>query len=339
MNLARCSRPAAALAAICAIAAVRAPALSAPAPAPSAADRAGIAEARAIARTVGDKLWPNWSKTRFTIDLLTPTYEILLDARSVPTGFTRGPNGEAYRKRVFPPNLEATFPAFDARPVVVIGQQPLTAAKTPTRWTVTLLHEHFHQWQDSWPPYYADTQALGLASGHKSGMWMLNYPFPYTSPAIDARFKRLAARLYAAVRAVGTPGFPSALDAYLEARAAWRGSLAPNDYRYFAFQCWQEGVARYTEYRIARLAAQEHAADPAFLTAAQAHLLREDARATHDRILRHLRTASLRTSGRDAFYAFGAGEALLLDHISPGWHERYLNAQMDLSAFFPPGRT
>lgn len=34
--------------------------------------------------------------------------------------------------------------------------------------------------------------------------------------------------------------------------------LAPDDHRFFSFQGWQEGVARYTEYRIAELAARKY---------------------------------------------------------------------------------
>lgn len=305
--------------------------------APRAADTTGVSEAQTIALTVGDKLWPGWSKTAFIIDLLTPEYEILLNTSTVPKGFVKPASGNAYRRRTFPPNLEATFPAFDAKPVVVIGEQPLTAAKTPTRWTVTLLHEHFHQWQTSWPAYNSDVGALGLTHGDKTGMWMLDYAFPYGSPRTDTRFEDLATHLSAAVQTAGTRRFDSALQSYLQVRAAWRASLKHDDYTYFSFQCWQEGVARYTEYRVAQLAAQAHDTHSSFasLTAPQAQLLDKDAQHTYAGILKQLNAASLQKDKRVAFYAVGAGEALLLDRIAIDWRKRYLNAHMDLSIFFP----
>jgi hypothetical protein len=37
---------------------------------------------------------------------------------------------------------------------------------------------------------------------------------------------------------------------------------------------------------------------------------------------------------RVAFYAFGAGEAMLLDRVRQGWHANYLDPRLDLSVFF-----
>ncbi len=322
---------------VCLTPIVRLPAEAAPAP--SGADTRSVLEARDIARTIGDTLWPNWSKTPFIIDLLTPSYELLLGTASVPKGFTKPVSGAVYRKRTFPASLQATFPAFNAVPVIVIGEQPLTASKTPTRWLVTLLHEHFHQWQYSWPAYGDAVDALRLANGDTTGMWMLNYAFPYGSPAIAAHYAGVAARLAVTVKAAGTPRFSVALREYRAARSAWQASLRPNDYRYFAFVCWQEGVARYTEYRAAQVAAYAHAARSTFLTAAQARRLRLDSKETYAGILHELQTASLSKAQRVAFYAFGAGEALLLDRVAPHWHRHYLNARMDLGIFLRSRQT
>jgi len=47
-----------------------------------------------------------------------------------------------------------------------------------------------------------------------------------------------------------------------------------------------------------------------------------------------LRTAALSQDRRLAFYGVGAGEALLLDVVAPGWQMRYLSTELDLSRFF-----
>jgi len=294
--------------------------VAAAAPSPSAQDRRNIALSTAIVRHVGDRLWPDWSKTPFAIDLLT----------------ARGPVAINFPKPLaapsFPRQLEATFPLTNGVPTIVIGEPQFTAAKTPTRWSVTLLHEHFHQWQDSWPQYQAAVDRLGLApKGGGNGMWMLNYGFPYKDKRVDRIYDTMAGRLATAVGAAGTSSFKTAVASYLSARAAFRAALRPNDYRYFAFQCWQEGTARYTEIAIAHIAAE---ADPRFVTAADARSLAQDSAATRTRVLTQLRSQSLDTDQRVNFYALGAGEALLLDQLNPAWHQHYLDRRMDLGNFF-----
>ena len=46
------------------------------------------------------------------------------------------------------------------------------------------MHEHFHQLQWAQPEYLKAIDDLGLSKGDATGMWMLNYPFPYDDPEI-----------------------------------------------------------------------------------------------------------------------------------------------------------
>ena len=93
-----------------------------------------------------------------------------------------------FRKRMYPTAIQATFPGVNGVNTIVIGQAELTADKTSTRWVLTVLHEHFHQLVYSQPGYCADVEKLGLAHGDKTGMWMLNYPFPYDSARVQEKF-------------------------------------------------------------------------------------------------------------------------------------------------------
>jgi hypothetical protein len=285
-------------------------------------DTANIALSTSIVQRIGDAIWPGWSTTPFQIDLLTQDGPVLVN---VPKPFT---------PPKFPRDLEATI-TLETGPIIVIGEPRYTQSQTPVRWSVTLLHEHFHEWQYSWPPYNTAARALGLARGDSGGMWMLNYPFPYTDARVDAAYAQMSARLAEALESIRSPRFNGALAAYLQARANFKSVLAPDDYKYFTFQCWQEGTARYTEIAVAQRAAYAHQADPAFLTDAQAAALMDDANRTYAGVLKRLRTIPLQEDKRVDFYAVGAGEALLLDQIAPGWHERYLDPRMDLSVYFP----
>jgi hypothetical protein len=288
---------------------------------PTAQDAANIALGTAIAQRVGDALWPGWSKIPFRIDLITANGPVLLN---VDRPFT---------PPKFPTDLEATL-FLNGAPTIVIGEPRFTQSSTPIRWSITLLHEHFHQWQYSWPEYPSAVNALGLSGNANDASWMLNYPFPYADSRIDTAYAQMASRLADALDAVNAPNFLDAVASYRQTRAAFKKMLAPNDYKYFAFQCWQEGVARYTEIAVARLAVGAHLQDPAFLSYAQATAIMRDGDDMYAAVRKRLRTIPLQRDKRIDFYALGAGEALLLDRVRPDWRQRYLNPRLDLDALW-----
>ena len=286
-----------------------------------------------MASVAGDRLWPRFGALPFRIDLLTPEGEVLINAPPPLPGlhFTR--SGDYYvRESVFAKSLEATM-GLDG-PTIVIGTPAGTAAKTSTRWVITLLHEHFHQLQQSQPGLYEKEMSLGLAHGDTTGMWMLNYAFPYAQPDVDAAFATLQTTLEQALEARGTPAFAGKLASYRTARRAFAALLKPDDYRYFAFQLWTEGVARYTEYRAA-LAAASVAPLPEFAALPDATPFSADASATLAGISKELHDLKLVKDRRVCFYSVGAAEALLLDEVAPGWRLRYFNEPFDTAAYFP----
>jgi hypothetical protein len=183
---------------------------------------------------------------------------------------------------------------------------------------LTLLHEHFHQWQYSQPWYYPGVARLGLSGGDSTGMWMLNYPFPYDSLPVGAAVRRLALSLRSAL----DPESGSGLQPVLRAREALRAQLSAADYRYLEFQLWQEGVARYVEYRAANLASsRKHTGDFVGLPDYQPY-----AAAAADRrrgLLRELQQTDLQRNRRVSFYPIGAAIALLLDRMGQEWKEAY----------------
>lgn len=315
-------------------------------PAMARADRVRLAEAFRLASAVGDRLWPGWERAPFAVLLVTPEHEYLVRHPAPSGDFARIGydsllGSDVYvRPRAQRPDLLATFPAIAGSPIatIVVGRAEQTAARTSTPWVVTLLHEHFHQLQYSQPTYYANVAALGLSRGDQTGMWMLTFPFPYDRPDIRQEFARLSRLLAVAHGAARVSDRQKAVRDYLEARDAFRAALSPDDYRYFGFQLWQEGIARYTEYHVASVAASgyepsaDFAALPDFTPYAQV------AEAVHQRILRGLAAADLAGAQRVAFYAFGAAEGLLLDQVKPEWRSRYLVDKFDLAPYYASPR-
>lgn len=105
-------------------------------------------------------------------------------------------------------------------------------------------------------------------------------------------------------------------------RAALQAAVTTAEWRYFEFQLWQEGVARWTEMAIG-------ARSPKPDVRAAAAMMRQ-------RVIADLTAPNLARDGRVAVYAMGAGEAMLLDRINPTWRNCYA-AQMDLGTLLHEG--
>jgi hypothetical protein len=197
-----------------------------------------------------------------------------------------------------------------------------------------VLHEHFHQLQDSQPNSYAETEALNLSHGDQTGMWMLNYAFPYDSPEVKHQFSILSRSLVEALQAKNKPAFSTRLAAYLAARQQLQKMLSLDDYKYFSFQLWKEGLARYTEYRIAKLAGQKYKPGKQFRALKDFRSFGAVADQILSATIKELFTLRLEDSRRVAFYPLGAGEGLLLDRANPKWQSHYFVDKFYVEKYF-----
>lgn len=294
-------------------------------------DRVRLAEAFRLADWIGDRLWAGWSATPFAVLLITPEHEFLLRHPSPGAGW-RAIGHDALlettvftRPRVFPANLQATFP-LDGLSTVVVGQAGQTQSGHSTAWVLMLLHEHFHQWQNGAPNYFASVDRLDLAGGDKTGMWMLDYPFPYAAAPTKDAYAQLGR-----IVAQALTGIPDAAAGVAAAQQRLAATVSDKDFRYLDFQLWQEGVARYTELRVAELAATDYQSSADFAALPDFQPYARQATAIRQRIMNDLEKPDLAARKRVAVYALGAGQALMLDRIDPGWRERYLSERFTLS--------
>jgi hypothetical protein len=303
-------------------------------------DRIRIAEAFRLADALGNRLWPDWDRAPFAVLLVTPDHEFLIRHPKPSDDFTPGGEDTALKGKVWrrprkhPSHFLATFPAVGGIPTVVIGQAENTEAKTSTRWVITLLHEHFHQLQYSQPRYYADVDALGLARGDSTGMWMLNYPFPYARSEVKEHFAVMSRALAEALRARQRPDFGDKLAAYVETRKRFRSLLKSDEYKYFAFQVWQEGIARYTEYHLAEWAAAGYKPSKDFQELKDYRTFGDVARDLLSGMEKELGSVQLDKAKRTVVYNLGAAEGLVLDRARPGWRERYFEEKFSLDKHF-----
>lgn len=276
---------------------------------------ADIAQARAFSSQQGERLWPGFGTAPFGFLLILPEREILLCRDGGADGFTAHgtdlatncPRHERARSGL-PDNWLAAMPLFGPPATIVMGT-PATTGRPRAAWLHTVLHEHFHQWQSSQPDYYARVEALDLAGGDTTGMWMLNFPFPYEDRAAGAAHAAASRALADAVAARGTPRFRRALSAYLAARRGYAAAVGERNWRYLEFQLWQEGGARWTEIALGKT----------YPDAA----VRESAARLEAGVVAQLRSPDLARDGREMAYAYGAAEAMLLDACGPAWRRAY----------------
>jgi hypothetical protein len=174
-------------------------------------------------------------------------------------------------------------------------------------------------------------------------MWMLNFPFPYDSALVQARFTAFAHSLDTVLTSRSgaelerdSLGRDSLAHAVTAARGQLRAAVSAEDDRYLAFQIWQEGVARYTELQVARFAAAPgYAPSEAFRALPDYTEYAAAAAAIEHGIRTGLRNVDLGRSKRVAFYPVGAATALVLDAADPGWRVRYFAERFSLEPLLP----
>jgi hypothetical protein len=283
-----------------------------------------------LADRIQDRVWIGWSGAPKGLVLVTPQTEYITHYSHPPNDFHSVGGGFLARPRTFDPGLQATFPAFGPEPVIVIGE-PKANAVTP--WVFTAMHEHFHQLQDSQHGYYEGVEALGLSKGDKTGMWMLNYPFPYKRADLQPAFRELRDALLRALNGPSGAPLKSLVSQYAETRRRFLAQVSADEAKYFEFETWQEGIARYTEIQAAEEAAKyqpssKFAALPGYTPfSAYAGKARQNT-------LDELRGLELADAQRLVVYSVGAGEGLLLDRLASSWKTVYFDRPFSLSSFF-----
>ncbi len=164
-------------------------------------------------------------------------------------------------------------------------------------------------------------------------MWQLNYAFPYDSSIIIEQYKKYIAALSKSFSSIDNRSFKKDFKIYISERNKFRQLLKPADYRYFSFQVWQEGIARYSEYKfLQELDNYQPSKDiiqlPDFISFKEyksEFIIREK---------NGLEKLKLNIDKRICFYAVGFAEGILLDKLNPEWHDRFLRDKFYIEKYF-----
>ncbi len=297
-------------------------------------DKVRIKEAQVIAKKYGDAIWKEFSQTPFTILLVTDEYEFLINHPYPSDEFESLGKDDYldaeiyYRQQQYNKSFLATFPAVNGVNCIVIGT-PENTQLNSTAWIITLLHEHFHQYQFNSPHYFQDLAALGLDNGDETGMWQLNYPFPYEDPEVVKVYESYTQQLKHTVEDIDSDRWTKNYQKLLKKRNHLKDVLSENDYKYLSFQWYQEGVARYTEYALLELL-REHIPSQDVLAISdfvEYDEFIEDFYATH---LNNVTNLKIDEHQRLTVYDVGFAETLIIRKKNPSWANRYLTEKFDL---------
>lgn len=297
-----------------------------------------IKEAKLIADTYGDKIWQGFSTAPFILILVTDSVEYLIHHPYPSADFKllyRDSilDTDVYaRSRTYQKDWLATFPAVNGVNCMVVGT-PKNTGRTYTNWMITLLHEHFHQFVNSQPGYYDDVNKLNLSGGDETGMWMLNYAFPYDSSITINQYQKLSAALSKATNSIGKKDFKKLLPVYLKEKQTFKKMLKPEDYRYFSFQLWNEGLATYTEYKFLEMLSN-YKISPALTKLGGLQSLSQYKKDFFNTELNNLRGQKIEKGKRVCFYPIGFAEGLLLDRANKAWRSRYLRDKFSTESYF-----
>jgi hypothetical protein len=148
---------------------------------------------------------------------------------------------------------------------------------------------------------------------------MLDYNFPYNDTIINELFKEYTSSVYNISMALNDKSTNERIIPYVPDLSKIQSHMNPDDYDYFRFQIWQEGIATYTEYRYLKILSKNSNSFKELNTLDYAlkdeKLLKE--------YTNYLLETDLRKSQRDLFYSLGLLEGIINDEINPGWKTDY----------------
>lgn len=272
-----------------------------------------IKSAHNQATSIGSKIWPNYDEAPFGLLVTLEGREVLFCHGSIADGFDALPPDLITkcdlqeRTNAFPKNLLAAMPVIGGVSTIVMGT-PQSTGKDEPSWTRTIFHEHFHQYQSTFDSYYNRLNGLNLSNGDNTGMWMLNYPFPYKDENFNTALSRASRELHDAITQHGA-SFQEHVSGYLKARQELEASVPANDWKYLELQLWAEGVARWTEIEIAIRSSD--------------HKIAESGESLKQRTISSLLALDAVKFEREIAYPYGAAEAMLLDRCNPTWRQDY----------------
>jgi hypothetical protein len=293
-------------------------------------ERVIIGEAYNLWSSRIDSIWPGASKINTPFVYVGEEWEYAIGFPAALNGFMD--SGERLRERTvqvrartLDRTLSASFP-LEGSPAVVIGS-PEALGKSAGEWVITAGHEMFHVYQAAMGGY-EKTASLEIGPRDDS-TWQLGFPFPYMDQEIMKLIHLQGYLLWLASVNTNPAESRYQIGTAVEAAQMYKarltkGTSGEKAYRYSEFQEWNEGVAVYTEFRLAEIAAHDkYEPTQAYTSLAGFQSYQDLWGRTYEARPFLAKHAGRAAKNRNAFYHLGMGKALSLDRLSSTWKEKY----------------
>ena len=275
-----------------------------------------------------------WKIIPFAVLLITNDHEFLIGHPKPSSDFSFSEEHEQfggiyYRNRTLAKSTIATQ-NINKVPTIVIGLPEHIDVKSSSEWVIVVMHEHFHQIQQSHPKYYKTAMKLKLSTDSPTSDWAKNYPFPYKDPFTQKLFQQKGHALNQAYQSKRKFDFRI----YLQRRKDLQKLLKKKDRKFLRSQIWKNGVARFIEMEILDLLSHGYRPSNAFKSLENYEGFKIVKKRYEETLLLDLKYAALKERERRLFYSFGAAEASLLYHYTPNWLTKYFRHFFNLDPFF-----
>jgi hypothetical protein len=223
-------------------------------------------------------------------------------------------------------DLQASYPINGVETAVMSAP---ASGDNPYVWVLKAAHEVFHC-------YLGTARILDPYVGKFSNFNDLSFPFPY-SDLNQAAALRLEAEVVFSLATADPADSPSLATQGRLLPLAWRVQRAlssePAFQDYKLLTEWSEGVARYTERELARLAATPgvYRPTPSFVRTFPGFTYESVFRQQYGdtNTISPIRFVGEGVRGQVMFYYLGMGKAYALDRINPGWRTAYRQRTLD----------
>jgi len=278
-----------------------------------------LSEAFNLLKTQGNKVWPEWSELSIPFIYKKEKFEYWIN---FPDDYVEGKfvgklgNMKIYAKEAIGKGFAAGKDVNDIHTVFISSPDLLGISKE--QWVITALHEMFHIYQYS-KGYLEKVNNLNLAYGDDAS-WMLQYPFPYQDTSVLTITHILGYLSYNIHKSNSFEENMYDCLMLMDVINLYRDQLNreygnDDNYWYSSFQQTTEGVAKYTEIKMAEIAATVY-------TPLSTSFHFKDIYTSQINVVRH---SGKGTDGRLTFYYLGLGKCLVLDRINPIWKVDYFN--------------
>jgi len=277
-----------------------------------------ISEAYNLWKTRGDEVWEGWSQIDMPFIYKKEAYEYWID---FPSTADKGQfveriyNMDVYGQAVS--NQDELAASMDVNNIqTVVLSSPKITGMTKEEWIIAAIHEMFHVFQSK-EGYQKKVKSLKIGYG-KDASWMLDYPFPYKDTLLQTISHMQGYLLF---KIYQSDNFKDNIyDCFLlkDILSLYKNYIIKqygnkNNYKYSVFQQSVEGVAKYTEIKMAEIAKNDY-------IPLNPDIHFSDIYTKQINVIRHCGKG---TGGRLTFYYLGLGMCLVLDKIYPDWKENY----------------